>query len=119
MIAGCAPCQPFSSMSNADTKKDSKWALLKNFADLVEEVKPDYVTMENVPELENHEVFDEFVERLNSEGYNVDHERVYAPEYDIPQTRRRLILVAAKDEEVEVPNSIHQEEEDFQQYVKE
>lgn len=113
MIAGCAPCQPFSSMSNSDTKSDSKWALLKNFADLVEEVKPDYVTMENVPQLENYEVFDEFVSRLKSEGYNVEFDRVYAPKYDIAQTRKRLILVAAKDEQVEIPEPVHQEEENF------
>lgn len=111
MIAGCAPCQPFSSMSNVDTKRDSKWALLKEFARLVEEVEPDFVTMENVPELQNHEILEEFKERLESAGYNVSGGTVYAPDYGVPQTRNRFILMASKHSDITLPDETHSEEE--------
>lgn len=111
LIAGCAPCQPFSPMSNSDTKKDSKWALLKEFAKIVEDIKPDYVTMENVPPVRRHDVFKEFVERLEKAGYNVEYDTIYAPRYGVPQTRNRLILLASLDGSIELPEPKYSEDE--------
>ena len=37
VLAGCAPCQPFSTSSQRyDAERDGKWTLLYQFADLVE-----------------------------------------------------------------------------------
>ena len=50
ILAGCAPCQPFSSYAFKNKNKDaSKYNLLYEFGRLVKEVQPDIVTMENVP----------------------------------------------------------------------
>lgn len=58
MIAGCAPCQPFSKYTQGmDTSKDEKWSMLYHFARIVEDVLPDIVTMENVPQLMRHTVY--------------------------------------------------------------
>ncbi|TNI05665.1 hypothetical protein CF104_06390 [Aeromonas jandaei] len=47
LLAGCAPCQPFSSYSrNRNTQDDERSELLGHFGELVQQVKPDYVTME-------------------------------------------------------------------------
>lgn len=113
LIAGCAPCQPFSNMSNDSTKKDSKWALLKDFARIVENIKPDFVTMENVPPVRNYKVFEEFVSRLENSGYEVNYNQVYAPKYGIPQTRKRLILIASLDKECKLPDPIYAKEESY------
>ena len=95
LLAGCAPCQPFSTYSQGrDTSSDKKWGLLRSFARLVEELQPELVTMENVPQLPKHSVFEEFLECFA--GYSVWYEVVNCPEYGIPQRRKRLVLLASR-----------------------
>ena len=48
VLAGCAPCQPFSSYKHR-YDEDPQWGLVEKFARLAAEVQPDFVTMENVP----------------------------------------------------------------------
>lgn len=96
MIAGCAPCQPFStySRSGRSKKRGDDWQLVETFGRLVKEVQPDLVTMENVPQLIDHPVFDQFLENLD--GYSVEWSVVQAVRVGIPQTRKRLVLIASK-----------------------
>ncbi|MCP5939712.1 DNA cytosine methyltransferase, partial [Klebsiella pneumoniae] len=55
LLAGCAPCQPFSKYRNPNSKKDdSKWRLLREFERLVIDINPELVTMENVPQPRIH-----------------------------------------------------------------
>lgn len=97
LLAGCAPCQPFSTLSNGrDRKGSKKWPLVREFSRLVKELKPDFVTMENVPILRTQSIFVEFLGELKSEGYNVCHSIVDAAEYGVPQRRRRLIVLASQ-----------------------
>ncbi|KAA8997652.1 DNA cytosine methyltransferase [Affinibrenneria salicis] len=97
LIAGCAPCQPFSkySSSTKKDKNDQKWALLSEFGRIVNDVKPELVTMENVPQLRDHNVFKEFVNTLKNTGYNLWYDVVNCSDYGLPQNRRRLILVGS------------------------
>ena len=100
VLAGCAPCQPFSSYAFKKKDKDpNKYDLLYEFGRLVEEIKPDIVTMENVTQILNFKskpVLKDFVEKLESLGYFVDVNKVFCPDYGIPQTRKRLVLMASR-----------------------
>ncbi|GIU34071.1 cytosine-specific methyltransferase [Shewanella colwelliana] len=97
LLAGCAPCQPFSTYSQGrDVKKDKKWPLLYAFARLINETAPHLVTMENVPDVTKHKVYHDFVDILKRQGYNVWANTVYCPDYGIPQTRNRHVLLASK-----------------------
>lgn len=96
LLAGCAPCQPFSTYSRASrkSKPNQKWDLVRAFARLVGESQPDLVTMENVSQLVRHKVFQEFLEGLS--GYHIWYSVVDCSEYGVPQTRKRLVLMASK-----------------------
>lgn len=97
VLAGCAPCQPFSSYSQRyETVGTERWSLLHQFARLVCEVQPEIVTMENVPTVTKHSVFDDFVSTLKQEGYTVWSKVIDCAEYGLPQRRRRTVLLASK-----------------------
>jgi DNA (cytosine-5)-methyltransferase 1 len=104
LLAGCAPCQPFSKLTNG-RKRHCAWGLLDNFARFVRGIVPELVTMENVPELADRgrEVFERFVGTLDALDYHVDWRVVHCPEYGIPQSRRRLVLLASRFGPISVP----------------
>ena len=112
VLVGCAPCQPFSTHSNKIKNKESgdKWNLLKEFLRLVEETKPNVISMENVPNLSNKLIFKEFIARLKELGYNVSYQNVYCPNYGLPQKRRRLVLLASLFGEIILIPPTHQPE---------
>ncbi|WP_428118694.1 DNA cytosine methyltransferase [Candidatus Poriferisodalis sp.] len=96
VLAGCAPCQPFSTYTNGQWTRDSaRWRLLYEFERLATEVRPEVVTMENVPTIRRHRVFSDFVKALTDAGYWVHHETVDAADYGLPQRRRRIVLLAS------------------------
>lgn len=105
LLAGCAPCQPFSTYSRPklNNKPHKDWALLNSFAALVMQVKPTLVTMENVPPLEKQSIFKEFVSDLEADGYFVAHRVVCGEEIGLPQKRKRLVLVASRLGSIELP----------------
>lgn len=100
ILAGCAPCQPFSSYAFKVKDKDKdKYDLLYEFGRLVKETLPDIVTMENVSQIlsfKEKPVFNDFVDLLKKNGYSVDFKVVYCPDYGIPQTRKRIVLLASR-----------------------
>lgn len=114
ILAGCAPCQPFSSYAFKNKDKDpNKYDLLYEFGRLVRDVKPDIVTMENVPAIRKFKlkpVLPDFVSLLEKEGYHVWCDVVYCPDFGIPQTRKRLVLIASKLGKVEPLMATHNKE---------
>ncbi|MDI1302516.1 MAG: DNA cytosine methyltransferase [bacterium] len=97
VLAGCAPCQPFSTYAQryADDD-DSRWGLLYQFFRLVKGTEPDIVTMENVPTVVKHKVFKDFSKGLERLGYTVWFDVVDSSKYGVPQSRRRTVLLASK-----------------------
>ncbi|WP_201352069.1 DNA cytosine methyltransferase [Hydrogenimonas urashimensis] len=102
LLAGCAPCQTFSTYNQKACPTDRRWWLLSEFGRLVEEVNPELVTMENVPGLKDRDVFDDFVEKLKKNGYRVWCDVVDASVYGLPQRRKRLVLLASRIGEIEM-----------------
>ena len=97
LLAGCAPCQPFSTYTQGwSCPSDERWNLLEHFSRLVRETQPHLVTMENVPRLEREDVFSAFVAVLRSEDFEVFHGVVNCADYGVPQQRQRLVLLASK-----------------------
>lgn len=95
VLAGCAPCQPFSTYSQSRKSVDARWELLKHFQRLALEVRPEIVTMENVPGLAKQQVWKDFIAALLKAEYQVSWCEVACEEYQVPQSRRRLVLLAS------------------------
>ena len=104
LLAGCAPCRPFSPFRRGtDNSNDEEWGLLAEFSRLAAGLKPELLTMENVPGLASKRIFCDFVSRLRQLGYHVDSKSVYCPRLGVPQHRRRLVLLASLIGAVKVP----------------
>lgn len=103
VLAGCAPCQPFSTYAQRySLDGNGKWGLLYEFARLAAGTKPDVITMENVPTVAKHAVFHDFVDTLEKLGYHVWHGVVDSSHYGVPQARRRMVLLASRYGKIEI-----------------
>lgn len=103
LLAGCAPCQPFSTYARNKAIDHDKWGMLFHFARLVRETKPHLVTMENVPGLLKEEPFQEFLRALDEVGYQVVYGVLNGADYGVPQQRKRLVLIASRIGNVSMP----------------
>ncbi|VAW70350.1 DNA-cytosine methyltransferase [hydrothermal vent metagenome] len=100
LLAGCAPCQTFSTYNRKSNSTDERWWLLLEFGRLIKETLPELVTMENVPGLIEQDVFDAFRKGLIKSGYKVDYKVINCSKYGLPQNRRRLVLLASRIGEI-------------------
>ena len=115
ILTGCAPCQPFSSYANGNNRKgersNGRWGLLGKFGEAVSRIRPEIVTIENVPGMRNHRVFDDFLVLLDDLGYDVCQKVIKCEQYGVPQTRRRLVLLASRLGEISLAPRTHDDNE--------
>ena len=104
ILVGCTPCQPFSSC-NRRRSGDERWRLVDLFARIVVGVRPDVISMENIPALISYKhggLLLGFVSRLENAGYKVWYGIADCRDYGVPQSRRRLVLLASLHRGVEL-----------------
>lgn len=102
ILLGGPPCQGFSiCRKNAGDPIDPRNSLFVEFLRVARLLKPDYVVMENVPNIENARtaggdlVIGIIKRELMDLGYHVAHSVLQATDFGIPQIRRRLFVVAS------------------------
>jgi DNA (cytosine-5)-methyltransferase 1 len=117
LIAGCAPCQPFSKQrkpkqANAKNRlrRQSDAKLLGELCRIIEIIKPAHVLVENVPGLTRipgFSTYRRFVRMLRTNGYVIDEGVLDAKYYAVPQTRRRFVLMASRVKQIRLPDPTH------------
>lgn len=109
LLAGCPPCQGFSTLTNPSTKRDPRNDLVLEMARLVEEIGPRVVMMENVPGLADRgkRLFNKFLRTLERLNYRYTWKVLQVADYGVPQNRRRLVLLAGKRFELSLPSPTH------------
>ncbi len=98
LLAGCPPCQGFSSVRRLNRKRsvrDERNSLVAEYLRFVKELKPLTVMMENVPGLKDYFLFKDVFKELQKLGYNPKVDIVNIKDYGVPQRRRRLVMVGA------------------------
>jgi DNA (cytosine-5)-methyltransferase 1 len=111
-LIGGPPCQGFSRNIPAGDRylNDSRNKLYQTFLEFVEEFRPLYAVMENVPEIlkaYNGVIREEITEKLESLGYKVVSSSLNAAHYGIPQTRSRAFFLASLDRSLDFPEATH------------
>ena len=107
LLAGCPPCQGFSSMRRLNKKgsvRDMRNSLIMEYVRVVEKLLPFTIMMENVAGLADYHLFKSALKVFNSLGYYVDWKIVNVKDYGVPQSRERLVLVGSRLGEINVAN---------------
>ena len=97
LLAACPPCQGFSTMRSKNGRKrirDSKNDLLFDVLRLTRSMRPRSLMLENVPGLAKSSKFRTLLRELHSLGYRSTWSVLNTKHYGVPQSRRRLILMA-------------------------
>jgi DNA (cytosine-5)-methyltransferase 1 len=97
LLAGCPPCEGFSSLRTLNGGKrivDCRNDLVLQLLRFVRALKPKAVMMENVPGLVRNRRFAVLRTRLERLGYRCNVDILDAADYNVPQRRLRMILLA-------------------------
>lgn len=97
LICGGFPCQPISAAGRRQAQADPRW-LWPQFARLVDELRPRYVLVENVPGLWSTTGGAEVVSDLATLGYDCRWDRLFAASVGAPHLRERVFIVAYRGE---------------------
>lgn len=111
VLAGCAPCQPFSALTAGKDICESKLQPIQHFANLIDKVLPDIVVMENVRGcacMKRNPAFQMLEDMLEANGYRYKHEVVDFSDYGVPQSRQRLILLASRLGKIDLLKKTHE-----------
>lgn len=115
VLIGGPPCQGFS-LAGKRKEADDRNKLYERMVELASSIKPRVVLLENVPGLAtlyNGNAKKRILEDFRNLGYTMTEPQVlYAPDYGIPQIRKRLFFVGLLDskEEFKYPTPILNEE---------
>jgi DNA (cytosine-5)-methyltransferase 1 len=112
LLSACAPCQPFSTQNRLKSNDDTRITLLDEFHRFVKFLKPDYIILENVPGIQKvtDGPFTKFTKLLDQLGYQFDCGVKNAVNYGVPQSRKRLVLLASKKGEIKLPEETYGED---------
>lgn len=116
IVVGGFPCQDFSHAGKRNgfkshkghdlketvdhEKENSRGTLYKSFVEVVKRVKPKIFVAENVYGLMTmkNEPIKQIMQDFSELGYDVSYQVVYCPDFGIPQTRKRVIIMGISKE---------------------
>lgn len=110
VFIGCAPCQGFSAHRKKDDRDDERNNLMISFAKICKHYKPDFVVMENVPEIISgrySQYYKAASKILRNIGYQLSEDILDLSLYGVPQRRRRAVVLGALGRSVKLPHPLY------------
>jgi len=100
ILCAGSPCQPFSKAGHQQGFNHPKWGDLFQYVfRIIKHHKPQYIFLENVPNLKAHDsqkTFGHLEKRLASLGYDIQSAYLSPHEFGIPQLRKRVFIVGRR-----------------------
>jgi DNA (cytosine-5)-methyltransferase 1 len=98
IFVGCSPCQYYTSMQTDRSNSAKGKMLLDEFKRFVKYFLPGYIFIENVQGIKTRagSPLGKFKVFLAKNGYDIVHNVVNAAQYDVPQNRKRFVLIASR-----------------------
>ncbi len=106
VFVGCSPCQYYTLMKTDKTNSAKGKLLLDEFRRFVEYFNPGFIFIENVPGIETKEEspLSKFKEFLKEKKYSFDDKVLNASQFNVPQTRKRYVLIASRlNDKIKIP----------------
>jgi DNA (cytosine-5)-methyltransferase 1 len=108
LLAGCPPCQGFSSLRSLNGHQqvaDERNDLVLQFERFVRGLRPKAVMVENVPALMVDSRLNRLINGLTGLGYRCAVQILDAADFGVPQRRKRMILVAGHRRDIPLADS--------------
>ncbi|MFC7047271.1 DNA (cytosine-5-)-methyltransferase [Halobacteriaceae archaeon GCM10025711] len=101
LLHGSPPCQDFSNAKGDRDPDADRNQLVWRFVEWVDRLQPRAATMENVPGMATITpgFMDRVVAAFSSIGYRAKWRTLNAADYGVPQTRRRIFVVAVRNDQ--------------------
>ena len=96
IICGGFPCQAFSIAGNRRGFEDTRGTLFFEIARFASIIRPQYLFLENVKGLLNHEngiTFETIISTLDELGYDVEWQVLNSKNFGVPQNRERVFII--------------------------
>lgn len=96
IICGGFPCQAFSIAGNRRGFEDARGTLFFEIARFASIIRPQYLFLENVKGLLNHEngiTFETIISTLDELGYDVEWQVLNSKNFGVPQNRERVFII--------------------------
>ena len=108
-IIGGPPCQGFSNAGKRDIK-DPRNSLFMEFNKYIDSYKPKVFIMENVMGImsmknDKNEKCIDIISDILSTSYNIIISKLYASDFNVPQNRRRVLIIGVRKDLNIIPTS--------------
>lgn len=100
LVTGGFPCQTFSMMGKQAGFNEDRGQMFFHIIDILAAKKPRYVLLENVKNLKSHDkgrTFARIKQELETLGYKVFTDIFNTAQFQLPQTRNRLLIFATTE----------------------
>lgn len=106
IVAGCPPCQGFTrinSKNKIQQYSDERNLLILDYFRAIKIINPEFIMMENVPEITRFDKFHQVLSDLQELGYKIDYHIINVKYFGVAQSRKRLVLIGSKHYEINFP----------------